>query len=90
MKFTVIPSSHSYFPSSYCVPGPVLATGILRGIRMGMIPGDLTFQLGEGKEYARNLTKRKDNFHIEESSTVTTFYKRTGWGNIRVGGQRPA
>ena len=56
MNFTIIPSSRSYFPSSYCVPSPVLATGILRGIRMGMVPGDLTLQLGEGKEF--NKEKR--------------------------------
>ena len=90
MSFAIIPSRRSYFPISQRVPSPVLVTGILSGIRMGMIPGDLNLQLGEAREYAGNLTKRKGNFHIEESSTMT-FYKRAGWGRICVGGQsRPA
>lgn len=88
MSFTIIPSRRSYFLISQRVPSPVLVTRILSGVRIGMIPGDLNLQLGEAREYARNLTKRKDNFHIEESSTMTTFYKRTGWGHICVGGQR--
>ena len=59
MNFTVIHLSGSYFLSSYYVPGRVLVTWILKVNKMGVIPGDLTLQLGEAREYTSNLIKEK-------------------------------
>lgn len=59
MNFTVIHLSSSYFLSSYYMLGPVLVTWIIKVNRMGVIPGDLTLQLGEAREHTSNLIKEK-------------------------------
>lgn len=41
------------------MPGPVLVTWIIKVNRMGVIPGDLTLQLGEAREHTSNLIKEK-------------------------------
>lgn len=44
--------------------GPVLVTQVNR---VGMTPGDLTFQLGEAREHTCKLIKKKANFHVEKN-----------------------